>query len=552
MNDCINTADPLIDYRNFGYVIAVFASDNQGLRTLALSLQYSFPNDGGVRLGLVIIRETEFYGVYMHEFGHCLGLTDLYNRQHFADYWSLMGYGCYLDPPSSITAPEKMWLGWILSTNITVVRAGQIMNVTLSPLESNGKTLVVKIPVDSPRYGPDPTYYLLEYRRKIRTDGELSMEGVLVSLINENVGIGFLKIMDAKPDDQMMLRDAAFTSGMRFVDRENEVAMTVLSMINESAMVRVQSGFADLYVDRVECVGERVEGKELYFDIYVENRGTVPSNFAIISLSINGTELERRGISSVSSGSIDVVRFGPWQAKAGVNQIYVLADASDNVVEGNKYDNATSATLYVSPRPVVIDKATITRQRSDVNSTQYIFFHAKWSDTGSDVAGGTIYVNGISYTADSTGWIKLAATSRMVGKRYWRITGVNAEGVTSYRQESPDPYIIWDALEVYESGASKGRADVGSIQTIWARISYAFDGNVFDDSSGSIWIGGKLAKWDGEKKYWYITDSRTTVGRKDYGIASVGDNPYGLTTLIGQLTKSVIWDRVKVVELRQR
>jgi N-acetylneuraminic acid mutarotase len=80
---------------------------------------------------------------------------------------------------------------------------------------------------------------------------------------------------------------------------------------------------------------------------------------------------------------------------------------------------------YVSPEPshgnwgseetsdsVIIDRAFVSDERADVSSVQTIGFHAKWNN-GSDVVGGSIYVNGTNYVTNSTGWINVRAAARI-------------------------------------------------------------------------------------------------------------------------------------------
>ena len=107
--------------------------------------------------------------------------------------------------------------------------------------------------------------------------------------------------------------------------------------------------------------------------------------------------------------------------------------------------------------------------------------------------------------------------------------------------------IIWDELEVYDSGATATRCNMGSDQRIWVKLRYEYDDVVFDGAKGSVSIGGKSSTWDTSNDYWYISDSRSTVGENDYVTPfSIVDDTYGLTSLSGQTTKSVIWDRVQV------
>lgn len=91
------------------------------------------PEDGGV-------------GVFAHEYGHDLGLPDLYDYygENGTGFWSLMSSGSWLDAgldtignkPGHMGAWEKFQLGWL---NYEVARAGTLSVHKLGPMEYNTK-----------------------------------------------------------------------------------------------------------------------------------------------------------------------------------------------------------------------------------------------------------------------------------------------------------------------------------------------------------------------------------------------------------------------------
>jgi M6 family metalloprotease-like protein len=549
VTDSLDIADPYANYRDYECVMLVHAGNDQAKTHDSLDLwsqastgKRRFGNDGGVNLGFTVVAENDPYGVFAHELGHNIKLPDLYDsdqKKEFVGDWSLMASGSWTAPPTSLMAAEKMWLGWIPVSNMTIVNAGETSNATISKLEAPDHTLAAKIPVGS-------AYYVVEYRKKVLSDRAIPMQGVIVSYVDEGLesGHGIVKVRDAEPTSET-LDDAAFTSGMRFVDMQNEVAVKVWSLDSESATVMVQKGFADLLLNNIQFVGEAVDGKNMLFDVYIENSGVTPSNSAWVSLRINGSEFQRKALSSANPGSTTVVEFGPWQTKLGLNKIEVFVDANNDVVEKNKTNNIMSADLNVHPRYISIDRAEVSEQRADINSTQQVYFHAKWSNNGSDVFDGMMYVNGSAYAINSTGWIRLATTSSAIGNLSWLVTGVDVDGVWSFLQEVPNPYIVWDMLEVYDSGVSRERCDVGSTQTVWVKVRYAYDGRVFDNLTGVLWIGGKVAEWNVEVGCWSVSDSRDSVGEGDYVVPSnLEDRLYGLRFLFGRRNMSIIWDSV--------
>jgi immune inhibitor A len=85
-------------------------------------------------------------GVFAHEYGHDLGLPDLYDYygENGTGFWTLMSSGCWLDEgkdtignnPSHMGVWEKYQLGW---ANYEVARAGAKSQHKLGPMEFNTK-----------------------------------------------------------------------------------------------------------------------------------------------------------------------------------------------------------------------------------------------------------------------------------------------------------------------------------------------------------------------------------------------------------------------------
>ena len=116
------------------------------------------PHDfGGIQIGdsdywigdYTIEPENGGVGVFAHEFGHDLGLPDLYDTaggENSTGFWTLMSSGSYGNSgnpadgigtkPIHMGAWEKFQLGWL---NYEVARAGQKSDHRLGPVETNTK-----------------------------------------------------------------------------------------------------------------------------------------------------------------------------------------------------------------------------------------------------------------------------------------------------------------------------------------------------------------------------------------------------------------------------
>jgi len=114
-----------------------------------------FNKYGGIQIGdsdywvgkYTIQPENGGVGVFAHEYGHDLGLPDLYDTsggENGTGFWTLMSSGSWIDTgqdttgnaPSHMGAWEKFQLGWL---NYEVAFAGQKSEHKLGPMETNTK-----------------------------------------------------------------------------------------------------------------------------------------------------------------------------------------------------------------------------------------------------------------------------------------------------------------------------------------------------------------------------------------------------------------------------
>jgi immune inhibitor A len=126
------------------------------------------------------------FGVLCHEFGHLLGLPELYAPgglpQEGIGVWGLMGQGTWVrrgSKPPHLCAWSKARLGWVEVETITESRRG----VVLPAVETEGR--VVKIPASAER---PSEYYLLENRARRGADEAIPGEGILVWHVDDSVG----------------------------------------------------------------------------------------------------------------------------------------------------------------------------------------------------------------------------------------------------------------------------------------------------------------------------------------------------------------------------
>jgi immune inhibitor A len=118
-------------------------------------------------------------GIDCHEFGHLLGLPDLYDytdESNGVGSYSLMGSGSW-GGKGAIPVHMDAWSKYVLG--FANAKENPTGNVYLTDIETNSD--IVKYTTDDPKQ-----YFLVENRQKIRYDGSLPSEGIFIWRINEN------------------------------------------------------------------------------------------------------------------------------------------------------------------------------------------------------------------------------------------------------------------------------------------------------------------------------------------------------------------------------
>lgn len=121
-------------------------------------------------------------GTLCHEFGHCLGLPDMYDldsKNYGMGSWDVMDLGSYNGDgfqPAGFTAYEKMFCGWqqpiVLDKDTTIS--------SMQAISEDGDTYIIYNSAH-----PDE-YYMLENRQKTGWDKSLPGSGLLITHIDYN------------------------------------------------------------------------------------------------------------------------------------------------------------------------------------------------------------------------------------------------------------------------------------------------------------------------------------------------------------------------------
>lgn len=235
-DDVIKTADEFVDYSRYD-VIFIVAAGAAGQTVWGHShTRMIRTRDNTTIEYLTVQAEEEPCGTFAHEFGHVLGLPDLYDYEMRAKpgirFESAIHVGRYDLMSIHVDLPHLMgWnrlaLGWIPARNLQLVNPGDVRSVRVSQLESLSGIVLVKVPISAKQY------YLFEARERIGYDSVLPHAGVLVTYVDESVesGKGPARLVDANPSTDT-LDDAPFNLGAGensvFASKENKFGFVIL------------------------------------------------------------------------------------------------------------------------------------------------------------------------------------------------------------------------------------------------------------------------------------------------------------------------------------
>ncbi|TLZ61316.1 MAG: M6 family metalloprotease domain-containing protein, partial [Methanobacteriota archaeon] len=143
--------------------------------------------DGVQIYGYVMISEDSPFGVLAHEFGHDLGLPDLYDTDGSTlgvGVWDVMGSGSWNGnprgtSPSEFSAWSKMKLGWVTPIEVTA----PLLSQQIRQVENNSVVYRLTVKDASSR----SEYFLVENREQAGFDAALPGSGILVWHIDDSV-----------------------------------------------------------------------------------------------------------------------------------------------------------------------------------------------------------------------------------------------------------------------------------------------------------------------------------------------------------------------------
>lgn len=335
INDAIDNSDAFIDFSRFDYVLVVHAGEDEAYSHEVTDIwSWGYwegllaTTDDGVTFNQgAVVSENDTLGVFCHEFGHIIGLPDLYNSDNdssksFVENWGLMGNGDKNgDPtgskPAHILSWGKMFLGWIDSSQIIEIAGGQSLNATVEPLEKlSAGAKVVKISVAL------RSYYLIE----VRIDDNLPEQGILITFVNEtkNSGEGIVEVINSN-FSMPSLNDATFHVGDIFEETQHHFTVKVLKQFENSSFTVQISNKLVPYINIV--APGRIEACQgLQIKVKIANYNGIPLRGLITNLYINEQKYQTL-TTDVNGTATFVANFD--LSMIGKNQIEVYVSGGD-------------------------------------------------------------------------------------------------------------------------------------------------------------------------------------------------------------------------------
>jgi M6 family metalloprotease-like protein len=201
--EAVQLADPTVDFNIYDvdsdgnidalFVIHAGVGQEGGGPSYAIWSHMSFigymTNDGVMATRYSTEPENGKVGVFAHEFGHILGLPDLYDTDYSSSgigKWGVMAGGSWNgggNSPAHFCAWAKIELGWLEPTIVTSDLS--LSQLEIPPVETN--PIVYKIWAFDPSVN-SMEYFLVENRQKIGYDSALPAGGILVWHIDDMQG----------------------------------------------------------------------------------------------------------------------------------------------------------------------------------------------------------------------------------------------------------------------------------------------------------------------------------------------------------------------------
>lgn len=278
-------------------------------------------------------------GTFVHEFGHCLGIPDLYDssnvtRIYSPGEWDTMASGSYnnnSNTPPLFSAYERYELGWLEPEEITCLTAGD--NVLPSLGESN-KAYKISVP------GNENEYFIFENRQQKGWDTYLPHHGMLAWHIDLDYNSWMNNAVNVTPTHQLIdiveangrySGQPAYAAGVPFpgeneVDtydftsweknsviqfdkiQENNGVVSFIVKGSDSGITTPDMTVSDIEYNSFKCSWKPVDGAEYYvFNVGKLNENGLSTPLADYkNLKLTDCSVEVDGLDELSEYEVSV------------------------------------------------------------------------------------------------------------------------------------------------------------------------------------------------------------------------------------------------------
>ncbi len=404
-------------------------------------------------------------GTFTHEFGHVLGLADMYATNGATHYtlgdWSIMDGGVYLNSgrtPPAYNAFERFQLGFLTPKILT-----NPASIELSPLVTGNEAYIIT-QNDSHNLNPESPapseFFILENRQKIGWDSYLPGNGMLIYRINYNKSNFYNNSVNNNINDMgvdIMEADGIGSESTMFGDpfpgfyNKKEYIpvlrsgvtldkpITKISVTDKIVSFRYKGGGNIPTVRVVSSPGtfRTEQGTPSEAQSFSVSGSKLISNISITFSKPDHYEMKRaddtgdQWYKSITLSAVDsivavtdiLVRYNPLEPS------YQLSHTTDFTLAANGADEVKLSLYGKSTRKVYVVAPTAT----EATEVDYKGFVANWSNVN-DATGYYLSV----YTKDDNGITSAIISDRWVSTNSERLYHLISGREYSYRVKASD------------------------------------------------------------------------------------------------------------------
>ena len=257
------------------------------------------------------------------------------------------------------------------------------------------------------------------------------------------------------------------------------------------------------------------------------------------SVTINGNSATHQGV-------------GVWrisQSRSSVQGVTYDTVACSANTHGISTVNQDSQSQLVIWDQITVRGYEVSDARDNVGDTIIVTVELEYEYDDSDVTGGTVTINSVSFTYTGLGkWSASRMQSSVTDETYDTVSASgNAHGITDINQNGQSQVIIWDRIQVLTTTVDDGRLDTDTSCEIRVTLMLEYDSTLLG-LGDSVTLNGVAMTWDGADSRFELSRQQSSVGQWTYFVNSSLEATYDISALnLDSNEISVIWDQIKIL-----